>query len=137
MSFGACCCLHGGHVAAEEAAEADGDPAAAPLPAACGAGGGENFGFALGRCEHQAAAHAVAAEDPSGGTAGEEQFFGLVLADELALLIADDDTRTARIGDAGQEVVGQASGVVLLLYGIRGEQADGRCDAVKLIPGLK
>ena len=96
------------------------------------AGGGDDFGFALGRCEDQAASHAVAAEDPSGGAAGEEQFFCVDDTDELALLIADDDARAAAIRDAGQEVVGQGGGV-LVMQSVAGERADGRCDAVEFV----
>src|SRR5690348_17945952 len=51
------------------------------------ASSGDDLGFALWRCQHEAAAHAVAAEDPSRGPAGEEQLFGVDDADQLALLV--------------------------------------------------
>src|SRR5258707_15630676 len=62
------------------------------------AGGSNDFRFALGCRENEAAAHTVAAEDPTCGTAGEEQLFGVDHADKGALLITDDDAGLARIG---------------------------------------
>ena len=97
--------------------------------------GGDDFRFAFGRCKDQAAAHAVATEDPSGGAAGEEQFFCVDDPDEAPLLVADDDAGTARIGDTRQEVVGQGGGVLAIQRVCR-EAADGWREAVEFVLGF-
>src|ERR1700722_1908647 len=90
------CGLHGGHVAAEEAAEADGDPAAAPLPAARGAGGGE-----LDRMQSGAAAvdgdgaheHGIAEAAERCGCAVDEMNGSDALRDEVLDEISVQDQR--------------------------------------------
>ena len=93
--------LDGGHVAAEQASEADGDPAATALPAARGGGSGELDGMKRGAPAVDgdgAHEHGIAKTREGPGGAVDEVDGSDALRDEVFDEIAAEDERGAETG---------------------------------------